>query len=32
VVLVGRPEGEKGLKRYRRIWENNIKLDLEAKD
>jgi len=27
-VLVGRPEGKRPLKRSRRRWEDNIKLDL----
>jgi hypothetical protein len=27
-VLVGRPEGQKPLGRFKRRWENNIKLDL----
>jgi hypothetical protein len=27
-VLVGRPEGKRPLRRPRRRWENNIKLDL----
>jgi hypothetical protein len=27
-VLVGRPEGKRPLGRYRRRWEDNIKMDL----
>ena len=28
-VLVGKPEGKRPLKRSRRRWEDNIKMDLE---
>ena len=28
-VLVGKPEGKKPLGRLRRIWEDNIKMDLQ---
>ena len=28
-VLVGKPEGKRPLGRRRRIWEDNIKMDLE---
>jgi hypothetical protein len=28
-VLVGRPEGKSPLERPRRIWEDNIKMDLQ---
>ena len=28
-VLVGKPEGKRPLGRPRRIWENNIKMDLQ---
>jgi len=27
-VLVGKPEGKRPLGRFRRIWEDNIKMDL----
>jgi hypothetical protein len=30
-VLVGRPEGKRPLRRPRRRWEDNIKMDLKAK-
>jgi hypothetical protein len=30
-VLVGRPEGKRPLRRPRRRWEDNIKLDLREK-
>jgi hypothetical protein len=29
-VLVGKPEGKRLLRRSRRRWENNIKMDLQA--
>ena len=29
VVLVGKPEGKRQLGRHRRIWEGNIKIDLQ---
>ena len=29
-VLVGKPEGKRPLGRPRRLWEDNIKMDLEA--
>jgi hypothetical protein len=29
-VLVGKPEGERPLGRFRRRWEGNIKTDLQA--
>jgi hypothetical protein len=29
MVLVGKPEGKRPLGRPRRIWENNIKMDLQ---
>jgi hypothetical protein len=29
-VLVGRPEGKRPLGRFRRRWEDNIKMDLRA--
>jgi hypothetical protein len=28
-VLVGKPEGRRPLGRHRRIWEDNIKMDLQ---
>jgi hypothetical protein len=28
-ILVGRPEGRRSLGRYRRRWEDNIKMDLK---
>jgi hypothetical protein len=28
-ILVGRPEGRRPIERPRRIWEDNIKMDLE---
>jgi hypothetical protein len=27
-ILVGKPDGKRRLRRYRRRWENNIKMDL----
>jgi hypothetical protein len=29
--LVGKPEGKRALGRYRRRWEDNIKMDLKVK-
>jgi hypothetical protein len=28
-ILVGRPEGRRPLRRYRRRWKENIKMDLQ---
>jgi hypothetical protein len=30
-VLVGRPEGKRPLGRHRRMWEDNIKMDLRER-
>ena len=29
-VLVGKPEGKRPLERYKRRWEDNIKMDLQV--
>jgi hypothetical protein len=31
-VLVGKPEGKRPLRRHRRRWKDNIKIDLEEVD